>query len=458
MKRHGLLLAALCVLALSPANSQQQSSAPLDLLRCAPGADAACFRTSLPLAPAEARAVGAVDSATESTAWAGLLAGERLGGPGVYAPGQITPPLRLLVLFDVSGSMIGEGIAFTRVALASFVARLDTGSVRVAVAPWESRGVAASIRNAPFLSPLDAASVIRRIPTPDPQGNTALYSALTEGLARVDAAVAESPGTQGAVLLVTDGRNDVGHERDDAGLLSGPAGLAEAQAAVARSQHQLWVMGVGSNLAADELRALAGERGSATIVALDPTLLGKRLSTIARQLRGERAFVLGLPGGLAGRLARSARTGSLTFTGTAASGVKRAVAWRPPLVALPAYEGTVPAGALPGELAEAAAAGQAGFSSRWLIALVLVGAGCLLWLVIPRFVWVTAAPAGPPARSKPREKPAAQPETVPATAATPPAGAGTPAKPGAVRSAVAEATPRRPDQVTAQSARRLKTQ
>jgi hypothetical protein len=33
-----------------------------------------------------------------------------------------------------------------------------------------------------------------------------------------------------------------------------------------------------------------------------------------------------------------------------------------------------------------------------------------------------------------------------------------PAKPGAVRSAIVEATPRRPDQVTAQSARRLKTQ
>lgn len=459
-RRAAYLAGLLCFLAL-PLAAQQGTT--LRLLRCAAGADAPCLRTEIPLVSAEARAAGAVDSLVESSSWSGQLAGERLGGPGVAVPNPISPPLRLLVLFDVSGSMIGEGIAFTRLALASFVAGLDTATVRVAVAPWESRGVAASIRSARFLSPLEAASTIRRIPTPDPQGNTALYSALTEGLARVDAAVAEAPGTQGAVLLVTDGRNDVGHSRDDTGLLGGPEGLAEAQAAVARSPHQLWVMGVGSNLAGEELRALAGERGSATIVALDPTLLGKRLTTIGRQLRGEREFVFGLPGGSTSRLARSARTGSVSFSSTAGDGVKRAVAWRPPLVALPAYEGVVAAGALPRELAEAVGTGQAGLSSRWLVALVLVGAGCLLWLVIPRLVWVTAAPVGAPARSKPREKSAPPPEPAPSGGAMAPAKsasaeAGAPVKPGAVRGTVTESAPRQPDQVTAQSARRLKTQ
>lgn len=438
-----------------------QAAAPLALERCAAGSDRACLRVALPLPAAAARAAGALDSAAERARWSGQLAGQALVGPGVRTPTRVEPPLRLLVVLDLSGSMIGEGIAFTRSALASFVAQLDSATVRVGVASFESRQVAARIRAARFLPPAEAAAAIRALPAPDVRGNTALYSAFVEGLGMLDAAVGEAAGAQGALLLVTDGRNDVDRPGDDPGLLSGPAGLAAAQAAAARAPHQVWLMGVGGNIPAEELTALAGARGTATIAALDPSALNQRLQVIARQLRAEREFVFGLPAGLAGALARSARRGSIDFTPPAGEAVRLPVRWQPPLAALPPFAGTVPAGELPTELADALAAGSGGgVGVRPLVALFLLAAGCLCWLVLPRLLWVPAALPSSPAAPIERPVQAPAPAAARAAAAKPaPAAPSVPAAataaPGAVHPSAREAPPRRPDQVTAQSARRV---
>ena len=141
MKPRRLALALACI-AVAPAQAPAQAPAPVRLVRCAAGRDLPCLTTRVALAGPAAVAVARLDSATESRAWTGVLGGARLIGPGVSVPRPIEPPLRLLVLLDRSGSMIGEGIAFTRLTLRSFIMGLDSATTRVAVAGFESRDVA----------------------------------------------------------------------------------------------------------------------------------------------------------------------------------------------------------------------------------------------------------------------------------------------------------------------------
>lgn len=174
-----------------------QAAAPLRLVRCAPGSDAACLVTRVELPPATALVVGQLDSMAEARGWSGALGGAALLGPGVVVPRAVAPPLRLLVLLDRSGSMIGQGIAFTRITLKAFIEGLDSATVQVAVAGFESRGVRTGIEAAQFLPPPAAARALASLPAPDPQANTALYSALGDGVDRLRAELARAPGARG---------------------------------------------------------------------------------------------------------------------------------------------------------------------------------------------------------------------------------------------------------------------
>lgn len=437
--RLGLVLGMLALTAAPPVASQTvggPAPAPLRLVRCAPGANVPCLVTRVSLDRSDAALVGQLDSAAESRAWTGDLAGKRLVGPGVTIPRRINPPMRLLILLDRSGSMIGEGIAFTRLTLKSFIEGLDSASVRVAVAGFESRNVAAGIDAARFVAPTDAARDLAALPSPDRAANTALYSALVEGSRRVTAAVAAAPGAQGAVLLVTDGVNEVGHARDDAGLLAGPDGLARAASALAGSGHRIWIMGVGRGLAVEELRTLAGPNGTAALAALDPNAMAGRLSAISRELRASRELTFGVRGGDAAALARAPWSGVAAVWRDGRPLVTQALAWRPPFFALPAYEGVASAAALPPALRDVVAAGGAGPAARSLIALLLGVVGAVLWFVVPRYAWMRRAiPAGLEA--------AAAPDASRSMSAQP-------AEAGAIRRDVQEAPPRKATDITSE--------
>jgi len=410
-----------------------QEPVPVRLVRCVPGRDAPCLTARVALARGAAETLSALDSAAESRAWTGVLGGARLIGPGVTVPRRIEPPLRLLVLLDRSGSMIGEGIAFTRITLRSFIEGLDSATTRVAVAGFESRDVARGIDAARFLPPRDAARALEQLPAPDPQANTALYSALVGGVEHLAAARAATPGTQGAILLVTDGRNDVGHPRDDGGLLAGAEGLRQAAEAAARSGDGIWIMGVGGNLSSAEIATLAGERGSATTVSLDPNAMGARLAAIARELRGSRDLTFGVGGGAAAALARAPWAGTAAAWSGGKPVVTQTLAWRPPLFALPAYEGVAEAASLPPELRDVGASALAG-GMRWLMLLFFALSGAVLWLVLPRYVWARSAAAAPPvaapAPAAARKAPAAEPSA------------------GGLRRDATEAPPRKPADIT----------
>jgi len=407
------------------------SAAPVRLVRCAAGRDLPCLTTRVVLRGRAAESVARLDSAAESHGWTGVLGGARLIGPAIAVPRHIEPPLRLLILLDRSGSMIGEGIAFTRLTLRSFIEGLDSATTRVAVAGFESRDVNGGIDAARFLPPREAARALDSLPVPDRQANTALYSALVHGVAHVASARRAAPGTQGAILLVTDGRNDVGHPRDDAGLLAGETGLRAAAAAAAESGSRIWIMGVGDNLSASEIETLAGSRGAATTVSLDPNAMAARLNAIARELRGFRDLTFGVGGGAAAALARAPWMGTAAVWDAGKPVLTQTLSWRPPLFALPAYEGVAAAASLPAELADVATAGIPASGMRWLMALFFGLVGAVLWLVAPRYAWARLPTAGivvaePPA---PRAKPASADTT-------------------GLRRDVTEAPPRKPGDVT----------
>lgn len=434
MKPRRLALALACI-AVAPAQAPAQAPAPVRLVRCAAGRDLPCLTTRVALAGLAAVAVARLDSATESRAWTGVLGGARLIGPGVSVPRPIEPPLRLLVLLDRSGSMIGEGIAFTRLTLRSFIMGLDSATTRVAVAGFESRDVARGIGAAQFLAPADAARVLDQLPVPDPQANTALYSALVRGVEHLAAARAAAPGTQGAILLVTDGRNDVGHPRDDGGLLAGAEGLRSAAAAASGSGARIWIMGVGSSLSEAEIATLAGVAGSATTVSLDPNAMAARLSGIARELRGFRELTFGVGGGAASALARAPWLGTAAAWDAGKPVVTQPLAWRPPLFALPAYEGVAAGASLPAELRDVAAGGVGAGGMRWLMALFFALMGAVLWLVVPRYAWARSAlAAGAPVASPAPRARASRPAPVGDTSG--------------LRRDVQEAPPRKPGDIT----------
>ncbi len=445
MSRAGLLLCATLMAARAAAQGPD-SAVPLRLVRCAAKADVPCLEARVPLDAPSLALIAKLDSTTEAHAWVGDLAGRMLVGPAVATARSVVPPLRLLILLDRSGSMIGEGIAYTRSTLREFVEGLDSASVRVAVAGFESHAVADGIAAAEFVTPHAAAEALAALPKPDPRANTALYSALVDGSTRVAHATAQAPGTQGAILLVTDGRNDVGHAGDDPGLLTGAAGLTAAVQAAATAHQRVWIMGVGADVAADTLALLVGDHGSATVASLNPNVMAERLQQVSRELRGARDLLFGMPTGGEVTLARTAWRGSAAVWVGNHAVLSRTLTWRPPLFALPAYRGVANAAELTPALSAALTAGP-GTNVRLLFALFLGLVGAALWILVPRLLWIrAAAPIAPEIASAPRVAPTpAAPEAAPAPAAD---------SAGGLRTDVTEVAPRTAADVTNQTARR----
>ncbi|MEO7521369.1 MAG: hypothetical protein ABIW79_06085, partial [Gemmatimonas sp.] len=208
-----------------------------------------------------------------------------------------------------------------------------------------------------------------------PAGNTALYSSVGEGLRMLD-----RPGaTDGAtvLLVITDGVNDVGRAGDDPGLLSGDPARQQVRGLIASSRHNVWLVGVGAGADVAELRALAGDRATATVVAMDPGALLALLEQLRLSLATQYTLVYGIPSNASARLGR--RT---AFIGIRDDSVPPAV-WRPPLVARPLFRGTADTALLSPELRVLAASGQVPGSDRIIVGAalfaVLLALYAMLW-------------------------------------------------------------------------------
>jgi Mg-chelatase subunit ChlD len=411
-----MTVALLAAMAMSPATAQPE------LVRCAEGRSVPCFRTRVELTPVTAQVLGTGDSAR----WSGAAGAVPFREVDVGTVADAARPLVLLVLVDVSGSMAGEGMRQTRSALRAFLRGL--GDSEVAVAPFGSRDLTAGIRGARFATPAAAEAGMDGLPAP--AGNTGLYSAVATGAEVLSARLRAAPaGAQGVLLVLTDGRNDVGHPGDEPGLLAGPQGRAQAVDAVRRSGVPVWMVGIGNGVDTGELAALAGPRGTPHTVAFDPVRLGRTLGELRASLASARQVTAVLPADARARLARGEIAVRVEHAVRGASGTPHTVRWRPPLMALPAFAGV----ASPARPLATLAAMQDELPGGGTLPVFAILATLLavLWWIVPPLIWPVrrSAVTTPPARSH-REG-------------------------FAVRAGVREAPPRRPSDVTAALARRI---
>lgn len=402
------------------AEAQQADTAPPRLVRCVEGRGVPCLASTVTLRPGE--------SAPDSAAWAGRLGPLPLRSPAVRAGGA-TDTLRLLVLVDVSGSMAGRGMQTARSALRGFLSGLPAGSAQVAVAPFSSVQVAPRIRQARFAAPAEAARQVDYLPVP--QGNTGLYTAVATGLE----VLANVPGPR-ALLVVTDGRNDVAGAGDDPGLLAGPEGQRATTERVRASGIPVFAVGFGGGVDAGELRRLASAEGRDYTVPEDPVALARAFQRVGGQLGTTRELTWVLPVADRGWLARGALPYG-AWSGPDGRGVRRDARWVPPLYALPAFAGVADSAAG----ARLAPRGDGTAWRRGVILLALAGLLGLLWMGVPRWTWAAAdpGPAVPPG-----------PRTIPLPGRGP-----EPAPAAGLRQDLREAPPRRPTDATANAARRV---
>ena len=441
-------IASAIVIAAHSARAQVATSAsPVTMVRCTDSSDVPCIRATVPLRPEEARAT--TDSATTATPWKAEIAGLPLSGGIARSTASLAHPLTLLVLVDISGSMKGQGIELTRSALRTFISELPRTQVRVAVAPFASRNLAPQIRAATFTDPQTALAQVDALPQPD--GNTGLYSAVEIGSEVVKGALQGQPADAwGAMLVITDGRNDV-RTGDDPGLLNGAAGRDAAVNAVASSGSYVWLVGIGGAPDGADLEALAGTHGERYLVAEDPLLLHWVFTGIRDALFTTRALTYPAPTWARTRLAR----GMFPITVSRGDGrgcCAAAVAgrWTPPLYALPAFGGVADSGTVTVQAITSFEQGEPRVGSNVLVFAFFALVALILWFVLPGMLWPdeSVAMAGPPAA-----KLADSAAPAPAPRAAPKAAAAETASSGGVRRGVTEAPPRRPTDVTGSFAR-----
>ena len=407
-----------------------QAGRPATLLRCGDDGPAPCLSARATFSPKHAVKLIGIEPADRATGWRALFRGDRLTGVG--APATTTPVAgRVLVLVDVSGSMKGSKIGAARLVLRQFLGSLDSlprGSVRVAVAPFGSVNVARRIGGARFQPPDSAGPAITGLPSPGRE-NTALYSAVTLGIHRLNDEVGRAGSTVGLLVVITDGNNDV-RAGDDVGMLAGEAGLAEVSRAVAESPAAIGILGIGG-LDRGALDRMAGPRGRVFPIAGNPSAfdLVRPLATMAGVLQTSWMVTFSVPTAGSSTLARSSDRLELGLEFDGELIPAGVATWKAPAVALPAFAGTVPAAVRPPAIGTARRGGWIGGA---LVAGVLLILMLEVWVVVPRMVWGTGAGAA-----------AKQPLT-----RAPEAPGGSP-----IRADVTEAPPRKPSDITASRAR-----
>ncbi|MDQ2930611.1 MAG: VWA domain-containing protein [Gemmatimonadota bacterium] len=451
MARSGAIAAMLVTSFAMRARAQVATTAsPVTIVRCSESSDVPCIGAIVPLRPEEARASG---DATGASDWKGELAGVPLSGGIARSTATIAHPLELLVLVDISGSMKGAGIELTRSALRTFISELPRTSVRVAVAPFASRNLAPRIRAAVFTDPQSALAQVDALP--QPEGNTGLYSAVEIGSEVVKGALQGAPkDAWGALLVITDGRNDV-RATDDPGLLTGAQGRDAAVNAVTSSGSYLWLVGIGDAPDGADLQALAGTNGERYLVAEDPLLLHRVFTGIRDALFTTRALTYPAPIWARTRLARGVFP--LTVSrgdGRGCCAASVAGRWTPPLYALPAFSGVADSGAATAQGITTFEQGQARVGSNVLVFGFLAVLALVLWFLLPGMLWPdeSVAMAGPQApKLADSVAPAVATRAAPKSAAPEQAVA----RGGGLR-AVTEVPPRRPTEITGSFARRAK--
>ena len=113
-------------------------------MRCFHTRELGCFRVIGDIAESE--------SGTVSERWRARLDSAELVGPGrIRSDLDNSGTLNLLIVYDVSGSMKGDRMAYTRTAVRDFIAALP-GNVTTSVVPFASQQVLPKFQAARFES------------------------------------------------------------------------------------------------------------------------------------------------------------------------------------------------------------------------------------------------------------------------------------------------------------------
>jgi len=303
-----------------------------------------------------------------------------------------------LILVDISGSMnvpLPSGqtrFEAAKAGIMQFLQEFQDGVDRVAVVPFESHNVDATIRQAQFVSTKEQAlAQVNGLPAPASRNNTGLYSAVNTGMEVLaqNVRAVQGGGTppEAMMVITTDGKNEV-LKGDDAGLLTGPEGLEQ----IFRTRQLLGtqVIGIGFGDPRDvdqvSLARLSSKSYMATnskdlkdIFSRTRTLLNTRISATFVSPWLDRAS-------LASRTLHISARIQLPSGETIASDE---IAWGTPKMGIPPFEGTCDSEEL-NALVQASNPGGPNWISIVRPICVFVGLAMLLivlWFWVPRLVW-----------------------------------------------------------------------
>ena len=99
---------------------------------------------------------------------------------------------------------------------------------------------------------------LNAIQTPAPQDNTALFSAVVAAIPILQNEA--KSGRAVALVVFSDGHNDVGHPGDDPNLLSGPSGLQSATTAAKEAKIPIYTIGFLGRWELGRCRCTPGHR------------------------------------------------------------------------------------------------------------------------------------------------------------------------------------------------------
>jgi hypothetical protein len=305
----------------------------------------------------------------------------------------------VLILIDISGSMnkrlpTGETrFEAAKAAVSQFLQGFEPGVDRVAILPFESHKVVETIRSARFLTTLsDTQRQLESLPKPQSRNNTALYTAVDEGLELLQHQLESGTNAEAQLFILTDGENEVYPERgDDPGLLAGDEGLhAVVDKVNAYKRVTVTAVGFGDAREVDQeaLKAMSNHFRMVT----DAEALKRAFShPPAKPVASDIAVGFTLP--WADRASLTARTLYLRVSLVLPTGENLEsdeTQWSSPEMGMPLFEGRCNNAEI-GALMEASkAAAPTGWLPVLRPVLVFVGLGGLLltlWLWIPRLIW-----------------------------------------------------------------------
>ena len=208
------------------------------------------------------------------------------------AASKTAVPRVTLVLFDTSGSMKltlptkERRFEAAKKHLAQLAAKLNDGVDQMAIAPFDSVDVVKRIAAAEFQT--TRAGVEAQINRLELGHNTALYSAVAEGLKRLEGRATSEALV--SLIVFTDGKNDVISEPHDNGLL-GDGDLPKLVESIRKAGVRIYTIGFGTpGQSFDEnvLRRLAYPNASNYFSAENAGRLNEAFQTIVAR---DKSFV-----------------------------------------------------------------------------------------------------------------------------------------------------------------------